>query len=1238
MAEFDADEYRKGEWRTAVDKEHTHYQRLGLSAAGHVSAAEVVLAHRARANWWRQRGAQVQGGKNNPLIAELAPFIKTAEENLQLALTVLSDVDRKSAYDRQIADHGAKANEGKLLDFIRFTLRHKILTPTEKNDLLAQAHELGISQERAEELIRQEMIKTGSSEGEDPSAAVLGRNSGPIPVVPGAASPRLSLNLTALSLGRLRKGEECTRTFIIDNLGGGVLQGTIDVSHAEWIKVSQAEIDPRRHHQEVTVRVDTSSLALGTSHVGMVEIRSNGGRQGIRIDFSIELEASAVSRSRTRLFWSGIVIGAVFGLSLYEMAPSTLTRDAIAHVAFLVGFVSFVVVGAKAGKWGGGIGTFVAAMFAQPIQYASMSAYSAAAWAMVVSSFLYFFARRLLVASLAGDGRPRIWAAMSGVGLGTTIILAGVGITATVKTQLNPHAANLPVEDKLAGSSIGQPAGIRWVRALDDRGAVFSAANSSRIEYPGLIPLEGTLEFWIKVNSGYHYANSQFNANQDVAMIFSSDAQGGDVTWPGTTILTVSRSGTLSYRMATKMGDTSTMPIEARGTKFRFAEWHALGVSYGGQGEYIMLDGRIVASAPKRTQTFGQAGNHQEPLDIPTIGETVSHFWAHHRYEGGFEGILAAFRVSAKQTDWILAQGIKRDNRSAAAALGESETQAVDCRKLSLRLYNVDDSLQASLTNAAVTSQVVLSASERQDTGFVDISSRTQPGPNSLLFQLTNYRGGYTYAYQLRSNSTIIDEASCGNVGIAGCNNNDQKLGVVVTHTFNFQCSDTSTANRPNDSDIAALSPKESIRAEALSDLVYMPSHQGLGLIELNVAENKIRRTAKTSLFNNTFVSWNANRREFYVAANNGDAVSVIAADTFVETAAMKGDVGWNTYSTALSRDGRDLYLACSGAPTVRLVSFDTASRRHIATTAVSRGGTGAYLAISPNGGRLYVSSGSDLYEYQASGLRLLRQQTFGGWQTAPLAVSSDGQFLFALQRGGVVRVQANSLTTDKSIALPEAGSRLSLSTDGRYALAAGQDALYRVPLSMDAYTLIRPPRRTNWRFFEFAESSDGRALYVLSGGNGQESLWVIDLATRQVIKTVDGIPYPGSIISVPGRYALDRREAASGLKAPPKVQDEDPPPPSHAPQMAPPTVAAFEAVPSPVEQCAVAILRWTVKGASSASIDPEVGNVDPSSGYKVVRPIQTTRYTLRADGLGGSVSRDVTLSVVHATRASCGQ
>lgn len=213
MAYFDADEYRKGGWRAAVDREGTHYQRLGLSAAEHLNRAEVVLAHRARANWWRQRGAQMQSGKNNPLIAELAPFIKPAEDNLQLALAVLSDVDRKAAYDRQIAEDGAKANEGKLADLIRFTLRDKILTATEEYDLLAQAHEMGILQERAEELIRQEMIKTGATEEGDPSVGVLRRRAATGPVVTRAAGPRQVLNQAAFSFGTLGTPRRRPRLF-----------------------------------------------------------------------------------------------------------------------------------------------------------------------------------------------------------------------------------------------------------------------------------------------------------------------------------------------------------------------------------------------------------------------------------------------------------------------------------------------------------------------------------------------------------------------------------------------------------------------------------------------------------------------------------------------------------------------------------------------------------------------------------------------------------------------------------------------------------------------------------------------------------------------------------------------------------------------------------------------------------------------------------------------------------------
>jgi hypothetical protein len=232
--------------------------------------------------------------------------------------------------------------------------------------------------------------------------------------------------------------------------------------------------------------------------------------------------------------------------------------------------------------------------------------------------------------------------------------------TARANGVSQPIVPDRPVNDELEGATIGVPHGIGWVRAIGEHGAGFHARDSSRIEYPGMIPREGTLEFWIKVDSGYHYSDFEFSANQDHAMIFSTDVHGGDVTWPGTCKLDVSRNGDVSLFIATsKYNRPAALLTEARGTKFRFGEWHAIGISYGGQGQFIMVDGAVVASAPHRTQGLGSAGNHQSPLDVPTIGETVSHFWAPHRYEGGFEGVVARVRVSPKQQDWDLARSIK---------------------------------------------------------------------------------------------------------------------------------------------------------------------------------------------------------------------------------------------------------------------------------------------------------------------------------------------------------------------------------------------------------------------------------------------------------------------------------------------------------------------------------------------------------------------------------------------------
>jgi hypothetical protein len=86
------------------------------------------------------------------------------------------------------------------------------------------------------------------------------------------------------------------------------------------------------------------------------------------------------------------------------------------------------------------------------------------------------------------------------------------------------------------------------------------------------------------------------------------------------------------------------------------------------------------------------------------------------------------------------------------------------------------------------------------------------------------------------------------------------------------------------------------------------------------------------------------------------------------------------------------------------------------------------------------------------------------------------------------------------------------------------------------------------------------------------------------------------------------------------------------------PAIASFEVVPFPAGGSGVAILRWTVTNATAVSIEPGVGAVNPSSGYKLVRPVKTTKYTLQARGeAGASVIREVTFTVPSAGKPPCG-
>lgn len=132
------------------------------------------------------------------------------------------------------------------------------------------------------------------------------------------------------------------------------------------------------------------------------------------------------------------------------------------------------------------------------------------------------------------------------------------------------------------------------------------------------MPAEGTLEMWIKVKGGQ-------------ALIFSTESRG-----TGAAVWSVSRTGDVSFQITRHRWNWfAPDPTEARHTRFRYSEWHALGASYGAWGQYLMVDGEVAASDPEQTQRMGGVGRI-----------------------GGFEGIVGAVRISPKQQDWRLARAL----------------------------------------------------------------------------------------------------------------------------------------------------------------------------------------------------------------------------------------------------------------------------------------------------------------------------------------------------------------------------------------------------------------------------------------------------------------------------------------------------------------------------------------------------------------------------------------------------
>jgi len=78
--------------------------------------------------------------------------------------------------------------------------------------------------------------------------------------------------------------------------------------------------------------------------------------------------------------------------------------------------------------------------------------------------------------------------------------------------------------------------------------------------------------------------------------------------------------------------------------------------------------------------------------------------------------------------------------------------------------------------------------------------------------------------------------------------------------------------------------------------------------------------------------------------------------------------------------------------------------------------------------------------------------------------------------------------------------------------------------------------------------------------------------------------------------------------------------------------IVQFSAIPATVQSGQPSTLSWVIDNATSATITPGVGSVDPRTGSVSVTPTQTTTYTLSATGPSGTINSTVTVTAGAAT------
>ncbi|MEK6728441.1 MAG: PDZ domain-containing protein [Planctomycetota bacterium] len=172
-ATFDPDNYfTNGEWKDAIDPSKNHYERMGLVLEDAPSLPDVKTAFHKRYDWWRDVNKRYTTNPANTKTKDTGPVSKEAMERLHDAYTILSNPEKRKAYNTSLREVADKKSHEDLLRIVRIVLLDKILSLEGKKILLNCAQTLNIDKTIAMEMVSEEMERIGAGYSTEASARV----------------------------------------------------------------------------------------------------------------------------------------------------------------------------------------------------------------------------------------------------------------------------------------------------------------------------------------------------------------------------------------------------------------------------------------------------------------------------------------------------------------------------------------------------------------------------------------------------------------------------------------------------------------------------------------------------------------------------------------------------------------------------------------------------------------------------------------------------------------------------------------------------------------------------------------------------------------------------------------------------------------------------------------------------------------------------------------------------------